>query len=38
VVADWKRTAKPSELWGYDSPAHPVYTADLLGYLYQETG
>lgn len=38
VVADWKRTARPSDLWGYDSPAHPVYTADVLGYLYQETG
>ena len=38
VVAGWKRTTKPSELWGYDSPAHPVYTADVLGYLYQETG
>jgi len=38
VVANWKRTARPSELWGYDSPGHPVYTADVLGYLYQETG
>lgn len=38
IVAEWKRTTKPSELWGYDSPPNPVYLADLLGYLYQETG
>ncbi len=38
LVEDWKKTAKPSELWGYDSPGSPVYLADLLGYLYQESG
>ena len=37
VVADWKKSIKPSELWGYDAPADPIYLADLLGFLYQET-
>jgi hypothetical protein len=37
VLENWKKTTKPSELWGYDAPAHPVYLADLLGFLYQET-
>ena len=38
VIANWKRDTKPSELWGYDAPGHPVYLADLLGFLYLETG
>src|SRR4026207_2546483 len=37
VVANWKKNIKPSELWGYDAPGHPIYLADLLGFLYQET-
>jgi hypothetical protein len=37
IIENWKRTTKPSELWGYDAPANPVYLADTLGYLYQET-
>src|SRR5678816_1175980 len=37
VIANWKRDTKPSELWGYDAPGHPVYLADLLGFLYIET-
>ncbi len=37
IIEEWKKATKPSELWGYDAPAHPVYLADLLGYLYQET-
>lgn len=37
IIERWKRETKPSELWGYDAPAHPIYLADLLGYLYQET-
>ena len=37
ILADWRRTTKPNELWGYDAPAHPVYLADTLGYLYLET-
>lgn len=38
AVQTWKDNLKPNELWGYDPPAHPVYLADLLGFLYQETG
>ncbi len=37
IVEEWKRTSRPSDLWGYDAPWHPVCLADLLGYLYQET-
>jgi len=37
VIANWKKNIKPSELWGYDAPGHPIYLADLLGFLYQET-
>lgn len=37
IIENWKKTTKPSELWGYDAPGHPVYLADLLGFLYQET-
>src|SRR5262245_32440313 len=37
VIANWKRDTKPSELWGYDAPGHPIYLADLLGFLYLET-
>jgi hypothetical protein len=35
IIERWKRETKPSELWGYDAPAHPIYLADLLGFLYQ---
>lgn len=37
IIEDWKKTTRPAELWGYDAPGHPIYLADLLGYLYQET-
>lgn len=37
IIETWKKTTRPSELWGYDAPGHPIYLADLLGYLYQET-
>ncbi|PYV16373.1 MAG: hypothetical protein DMG07_07970 [Acidobacteria bacterium] len=37
VLARWKQAPNLSELWGYDAPGHPVYLADLLGFLYQET-
>lgn len=37
VVESWKKTTKPSELWGYDAPGQPIYLADLLGFLYHET-
>ncbi len=37
VIAQWKKTAEPSVLWGYNPPAHPVYLAAVLGFLYEET-
>jgi hypothetical protein len=37
VIENWKRNINPSVLWGYDAPAQPIYLADLLGFLYQET-
>jgi hypothetical protein len=37
VIEKWKKSPNHHELWGYDAPAHPIYLADLLGYLYQET-
>ncbi len=37
VIATWKQQTKPSELWGYDAPGHPIYLADLLAFLYLET-
>jgi hypothetical protein len=36
-IEDWKKKPNHSELWGYDAPGGPIYLADLLGYLYQET-
>jgi len=36
-IEDWKKKPNNHELWGYDAPAGPIYLADLLGYLYQET-
>lgn len=38
VIASWKANVNPSVLWGYDAPAQPVYLADVLGFLYEETG
>jgi hypothetical protein len=37
VIAAWKKSAEPSVLWGYNPPAHPVYLAAVLGFLYEET-
>jgi hypothetical protein len=37
VLEQWKRTTRPNVLWGYDSPAHPVYLAGTLAFLYEET-
>jgi hypothetical protein len=37
VIERWKRAPNHHELWGYDAPGHPIYLADLLGFLYQET-
>ena len=36
-IEEWKKRPNHHELWGYDAPGGPVYLADLLGYLYQET-
>lgn len=38
VIATWKANVNPSVLWGYDAPAQPIYLADILGFLYHETG
>ena len=38
VIERWKSNVDPSVLWGYNSPSHPIYLADALGFLYQETG
>jgi hypothetical protein len=38
ILERWKKTSKPSALWGYDAPAHPVYLASTLAFLYEETG
>jgi hypothetical protein len=37
VIAAWKKNTDPSTLWGYNPPAHPVYLAGVLGFLYEET-
>jgi hypothetical protein len=37
VIEKWKRNFNPSILWGYDPPAQPIYLADVLAFLYQET-
>jgi hypothetical protein len=37
LVAQWKKAAEPNKLWGYNPPAHPVYLAAVLGFLYEET-
>jgi hypothetical protein len=36
-ITRWKANVNPSTLWGYNSPAEPIYLADVLGFLYQET-
>ena len=38
IIEQWKQNIDPSVLWGYNSPAHPIYLADTFGFLYQETG
>jgi len=37
IIARWKQTSKPSVLWGYDAPGHPIYLASALAFLYAET-
>ncbi|MDZ4699747.1 MAG: hypothetical protein SH809_08595 [Rhodothermales bacterium] len=37
-VERWRANVDPSVLWGYNSTAQPIYLADILGFLYQQTG
>ncbi|MEM8487186.1 MAG: hypothetical protein AAF564_16655 [Bacteroidota bacterium] len=37
IIERWKDRVDPSVLWGYNSPSHPIYLADVLGFLYEET-
>jgi hypothetical protein len=37
VIENWKKQQTFHTLWGYDAPAHPVYLADILGFLYELT-
>jgi hypothetical protein len=37
IIERWKRTYKPSILWGYDAPGNPIYLASTLAFLYTET-
>lgn len=37
IIEQWKKNYKPSVLWGYDSPAHPIYLANAMAFLYEET-
>ncbi len=38
ILDRWKQNVDPSVLWGYNSPAHPIYLADVQGFLFEETG
>jgi hypothetical protein len=38
VIARWKEGVTSNPLWGYDAPAHPVYLASTLAFLYEQTG
>ena len=37
VIEKWKKDQTSHKLWGYDAPGQPIYLADVLGFLYQET-
>ncbi|HMK39107.1 MAG TPA: hypothetical protein VK569_07180, partial [Bacteroidota bacterium] len=37
AIAAWKKTAGSVVLWGYNPPAHPVYLAAVMGFLYEQT-
>lgn len=37
IIEEWKKNVTPNPLWGYNSPAHPVYLASCLAFLYEET-
>lgn len=38
IIERWKQTTRPNVLWGYDSPAHPVYLACTFAFLFEQTG
>lgn len=38
IIATWKKEHVPNVLWGYNAPAHPVYLASTLAFLYEVTG
>lgn len=37
VIENWKKNVNPNVLWGYDAPAQPIYLADVLAFLFQQT-
>jgi hypothetical protein len=38
IIAEWRATDKSFILWGYNAPAHPVYLASTMAFLYEQTG
>jgi len=38
VIERWKATSAPNILWGYDAPAHPIYLAATLAFLFENSG
>lgn len=38
MIEQWKRDPRHSILWGYNSPAQPLYLAGVYAYLYRTTG
>ncbi len=38
IIEEWKASVKSVVLWGYNAPAHPVYLASTLAFLYEQTG
>ena len=38
VIEEWKKGQTSHLLWGYNAPAHPIYLANLLAFLYEQTG
>ena len=38
VLETWRKNVDPYVLWGYNPPGEPLYLADILAFLYTETG
>ena len=38
ILSRWKQNTETNILWGYNPPAHPIYLAGTLAFLYGETG